>query len=75
MRKLLKIFVVGGGILFIDIAQAGVTDIKLAPHRAVYEISLGHTSVGGSVAAISGRMALEFVDSCDGYALNQRMLT
>lgn len=48
----------------------------LAPHRAIYEMSLGEARSGSSISAIDGRMVFEFTGSaCDGYSLNMRMVT
>ena len=48
----------------------------LAPHRAIYEMSLGEARSGSSISAIDGRMVFEFTGAeCDGYSLNMRMVT
>jgi EipB-like len=44
----------------------------LASYRAVYEVTLEHTS--GGVLAARGRMAVEFRDTCDGWATSQRLI-
>jgi hypothetical protein len=49
--------------------------IKLAAHRAIYELSLARPDPSGSVMALRGRLVIEFNDVCDGYALNQRIRT
>lgn len=53
------------------------TDAAAAPglisSRAIYDISLDHTSGGGVVAA-HGRMAIEFRDTCDGWSTAQRLI-
>lgn len=74
MRRFFPVFAIGLFLASTSGFSAEVPGVKLATHRAVYEISLGKSS-NGAVAAVSGRMALEFLDSCDGYVLNQRMLT
>jgi len=48
-------------------------NIKLEPHRAIYEISLARTSPGGVVAA-TGRTVIEFRDQCLGWSTTQRFL-
>ena len=45
----------------------------LVSHRAVYTLSLASTRVANIVAALSGRMAIEVVDVCDGWTLEQRI--
>ena len=44
----------------------------LVSYRAIYEVSLAHTS--GSVLAARGRMAVEFHDTCDGWSTTQRLI-
>ena len=45
---------------------------QLASYRAVYEVTLAHTS--GSVLTARGRMAVEFHDTCDGWSTTQRLI-
>ncbi|MEM7279967.1 MAG: cell envelope integrity EipB family protein [Pseudomonadota bacterium] len=53
-----------------------ITAGHLAPHRAIYEMSLGEARSGSSISAIDGRMVFEFTGSeCNGYSLNMRMVT
>ena len=48
----------------------------LAPHRAVYDLSLGRVSDESGIGGISGRMVYEFAGSaCDGYTVTFRMVT
>lgn len=54
---------------------AAARDVALVPHRAVYEMSLHRSGGPGSVVAVSGRLVMEFTDTCDGYTLNQRIRT
>lgn len=50
--------------------------LKLAPHRAVYDMTLDRTRAGAGVAGIKGRMVFDFSgSSCDGYTLNMRLVT
>ncbi len=44
---------------------------SLASHRAVYKLALA--SVANGIAGLSGRMAIEIVDVCDGWTLEQRI--
>jgi hypothetical protein len=51
-------------------------DIVMAPHRAVYEMSLAGTRGGSGVTAVSGRMVYELTGSaCEGYTQNMRFVT
>lgn len=50
--------------------------VALAPHRAVYEISLDQARGGTAVTDMSGRMVYELTGStCDGYTQNMRFVT
>lgn len=44
----------------------------LVSYRAIYEVTLAHTS--GGVLAARGRMAVEFHDTCDGWSTKQRLI-
>ncbi|HUN51602.1 MAG TPA: cell envelope integrity EipB family protein [Candidatus Sulfotelmatobacter sp.] len=57
------------------VVVASAEGIRLASHRAVYELSLARPDPTGSVVALQGRLVMEFSDVCDGYALNQRIHT
>ena len=49
---------------------------KLAPHRAVYEMSLDDTRPAAGISSVQGRMVFDFAGSgCDGYTMNMRMVT
>ncbi len=49
---------------------------ELAPHRAVYEMSLDTTRPAKGVSGVQGRMVFEFAGSgCDGYTMNMRLVT
>lgn len=51
-------------------------NIKLAPHRAVYELSLENSRGARTIEAAKGRIAFEFTgDACEGYALKYRQVT
>jgi hypothetical protein len=60
---------------FVPAAAAG-QGISLAPHRAVYEMTLASTRGGSGVTAVSGRMVYELIGStCEGYTQNMRFVT
>ena len=50
-------------------------DLKFAPHRAVYDLTLARSDPTGAVTSLRGRLVMEFNDVCEGYTLNQRILT
>ena len=48
----------------------------MAPHRAIYEMSLATARGGTGVTAVSGRMVYELTGSvCEGYTQNMRFVT
>jgi hypothetical protein len=57
-------------------AQAPAAPINLAPHRAVYDLSLARSGGSRGVESARGRIALDFAgDACEGYALKYRQVT
>lgn len=52
----------------------GPARADLASHRAIYSISLASSEYGSDVAAITGKMALEVADGCDGWTFRQRIV-
>jgi hypothetical protein len=60
----------------LSIAPAGAGALSLAPHRAVYDLSLADSGGSESVASVSGRMVMEFTGSrCSGYTTKLRFVT
>lgn len=57
-------------LLLIAAGDAGAADI--APHRALYAMSLGPTHGDGGVTAASGTMAYQWGEACDGWTVEQR---
>jgi hypothetical protein len=55
-------------------ASAGA--VTLAPHRAIYDISLGNARAGTGMTELSGRMVYEITGNrCEGYTQNMRFVT
>lgn len=54
--------------------RAADSEIVLAPHRAVYDLSQSRGDASGAVA-VRGRLAIEVQDTCDGHTTNQRFWT
>jgi hypothetical protein len=55
---------------------SGDEPIVLAPHRAVYEMSLAAARGGAGVTSVSGRMVYELTGSaCEGYTQTMRFVT
>jgi hypothetical protein len=59
-------------LLAAPFATAQADSAGLAAHQAVYALSLD-SSRGGDVSAVSGQMAYEVTDACDGWAVRQRL--
>ncbi|XSG82346.1 MAG: cell envelope integrity EipB family protein [Methyloligella sp. ZOD6] len=56
--------------------DAASADVKLQPHRAVYEMRLDDAQSASGITGVDGRMVYEFSGSeCEGYTLNMRMVT
>jgi hypothetical protein len=57
------------------LAAAG-DGILLAPHRAIYEMTLANARGGSGVTSVAGRMVYELTGSvCEGYTQNMRFVT
>jgi hypothetical protein len=57
-------------------ARAAGDGIVLAPHRAVYELTLASARGGQGMTSVLGRMAYDLVGSaCEGYTQNMRFVT
>jgi hypothetical protein len=57
-------------------ARSAGEGIVLAPHRAVYEMSLAASRGGSGVTQVSGRMVYELTGSaCEGYTQSMRFVT
>lgn len=47
--------------------------IKIAPHRALYKMSLARVKNGSAIHDVSGTMLFDWADACDGWAIQQHM--
>jgi hypothetical protein len=64
------------GFIPLASAETDVGSIMLAPHRAVYDLTLMQTRKGRSVDGVTGRILYDFSgNSCDGYALEFRQVS
>lgn len=83
MAKVLRLIAtaaMGGALLVALVAQVsaltGKHGASIAPHRAVYEITLEHASPGSGVVEMTGRMVYEMSGShCKGYEQKMRFVT
>lgn len=60
--------------LALGLASTLAQAADLAPHRALYSMSLRSANPSGGVAAANGSMSYEFADTCDGWTVENRML-
>src|SRR5205814_7009149 len=54
-------------------APAAAAEVVLAPHRATYEMKLSVARPNSGIVEVNGNMVLETVDSCEGWAVKQRI--
>lgn len=63
------------GALAAGEGAASLANVKLAPHRAIYEMKLGDARSGSGVTDLTGRMVFEISgSSCEGYTQNMRFV-
>ena len=56
--------------------EAQTNAVHLAPHRAVYDLTLENSKGARTIESAKGRIAFEFTgDSCEGYSLKYRQVT
>jgi hypothetical protein len=46
--------------------------IEIAPHRAIYKMSLASARNSSTVSDVRGQMMFEWADACDGWTIEQR---
>jgi hypothetical protein len=46
--------------------------VEIAPHRALYSLSLGSSKSGSGVVGATGAMVYEWGETCDGWTVEQR---
>lgn len=57
-------------------AHAAAQGMALAPHRAVYDMTLVEARGGSGISQVAGRMVYEFTGSaCEGYTQSMRFVT
>lgn len=72
-------FMFGAGLALVGVYHSpAIADIQveLAPHRAVYDMSLGKATDRSGIADISARLVYELKGStCEGFTLNIRLIS
>jgi hypothetical protein len=76
----MRLFVAASGLsmalMMPALAETAKPPVQLAPHRAVYDLSLLRAGSSNGVETARGRIAMEFGgDACDGYTLKYRQVT
>ena len=76
----MRLFVMASGLSIASLmpaaAETAKAPVQLAPHRAVYDLSLLRAGGSNGVESARGRIAMEFGgDACDGYTLKYRQVT
>jgi hypothetical protein len=62
-------------LLLVSLLAAPVLDaqaVEIAPHRALYSMTLGSTKSNSGVVGASGTMTYEWGETCDGWTVEQR---
>jgi hypothetical protein len=74
MQGLAKAFRSAAATAFLSVAGFGVSAgaAEIAPHHALYSMSLGSTHGDAGVTGAGGTMAYQWGESCDGWTVEQR---
>jgi hypothetical protein len=56
----------------VGLAWGSAAAAEIAPHRALYQMTLGSTKGETGVASASGTMAYQWGEACDGWTVEQR---
>lgn len=62
-------------LMLLPLAASDADARALLSHRAVYSLTTGALESGSEVAEVSGRLVVEAREECDGFILNQRIVT
>lgn len=67
-------WVIGFAVILSFLAdEVRAASVKLAPHRAVYDMTLISTKSGSGIVAASGTMTYSFDDACDGWIVQNQV--
>ena len=76
IRYGLAFFVIGLSALGVFMGHGRAAPVGgLASHRAVYALKLVQAKPDSPITSASGRLVIEWQDTCEGYTTNQRFLT
>src|SRR5665213_3120234 len=62
----------GLALVLLAMAAPAALAADIAPHRALYSLSLGSTRSGSGVLGATGAMYYEWGETCDGWTVEQR---
>jgi len=71
MARHLKLFLLAAGLAALT-AAAAAGGAEIAPHRALYAMTLGSTRGDSGVVEANGMMDYEWGETCDGWTIEQR---
>lgn len=54
------------------LAAGGAAGAEMASHRAIYTLELGRAGYAANVAELSGQLALDVAETCDGWTYEER---
>lgn len=57
----------------LDAGKAEHGEVTIAPHRAIYDMTLSSVKNGSNITDISGKMIFEWADACDGWTIQQNL--
>ena len=61
-------------VFLVNSTAWALTPIEIIPHKAAYLFEMVSSEPGGGVESVTGGMTFEWVDACDGWALDQHYL-
>lgn len=53
---------------------AGARETEMAPHRALYDLSLAASRQGSGIVAVEGGMAVDWAEACEGWTMTQQFV-
>jgi hypothetical protein len=65
-------FVLAAAVVAISASASSASGTEIAPHRALYEMTLGSARNDSGVVDARGTMDYEWGESCDGWTIEQR---
>jgi len=68
IARLVGVFVLALGLVLV----AAASGAEIAPHRALYSMTLGSTRTDSGVVDANGTMDYEWGETCDGWTIEQR---